>query len=175
MSELLQKSLDGSVKPILEGRIKTSKGREFAFRLRALRNKRCGKGLWHVGLSTSKYFWLDLNTPKLSEAIMLALRLRMRLKTTVWLFKSTKSYWLVTKKRLSREEWNKEYLWWLNAYPNSVVCHDFIVCCLKYKTATLRVDMKNGALPKLLYVFGLERMGLAHTPRSPNPHVFAER
>ena len=160
-------------------RITTSKGREFAFKLRAIRNKRSGKNCWYVGLTTKCYFWLDLNTAKDFQAVSLATQLVNRLRTDVYIVQTKKSYWLVTKKKLPKEEWRKEYAFWLNNYSDKVVCHAFCLCCLRYNKATLRVSKKKGNRPKiimriLLSLYGnhksLEDWSKSPTPREPlNP------
>ena len=105
-------------------RITTKKGREFAFKLRAIRNARTGKKRWFVGITTKEYFWLDLSTESVKTAMWLATVLRNRLNTTVYLFQTTKSFWLVTKKKLSAMEWLAEYIYWRH-YPKSLICHAF--------------------------------------------------
>lgn len=138
-------------------RITTSKGREFAFKLRAKRNKRSGKKCWYVGLTTKCYFWLDLSTNKEFQVLSLARQLRDRLRTCVFIFKTNKSYWLVTKKVLSDKDWRKEYAFWLNNYSDKVICHAFCECCLKYNKATLRVSNKKGNIPKRIRIIATTR------------------
>jgi len=144
-------------------RITTKKGREFAFKLRAIRNERTGKKNWFVGITTKEYFWLDLNAQFFPTVESLALILRSRLKTKVWIFKTTKSYWLVTKKKLLGDEWRDEYTRWLNL-SKSLICHPFCLCCIRYHKATLRVSVKNGKRPELVKVINCLERGGVHTP-----------
>lgn len=152
------------------GRITTSKGRLFAFKLRTLRNRRTGKKVWYVGLSTSRYFWLDLNTPNPKDALALARILRDRLKTTVYIFKSAKSFHLITKKPLNRSRWRREYAWWLNNFSDDMVCHPFCLCCLRYNRATIRVSKKNGNIPFLWRIVGVEDKGKPLISTYPSLH-----
>lgn len=133
-------------------RITTKKGRDFAFKLRAIRNERTGKKRWFVGITTKEYFWLDLNTSSVSIARILAIRLRDRLRTDkVYIFQTTKSFWLVTKRKLFGKDWDKEYQYWLR-FSKTIVCHAFCECCIRYHKATLRVSVKRGLRPKQVAV-----------------------
>jgi len=149
-------------------RITTKKGREFAFKLRAIRNARTGKKKWFVGITTKEYFWLDLNTNLLNTAECFANVLKGRLKTDVYIFETTKSYWLVTKKKLSKEEWDNEYNYWLK-FSEEIVCHPFCLCCIRYHKGTLRVSAKKGKRCQLVKVINrLENDGSSVTPRPRN-------
>ena len=132
-------------------RITTKKGRDFAFKLRRIRNDRTGKKRWFVGITTKEYFWLDLSAALGTTALWMAKELAKRLNTTVYVFVTTKSYWLVTKKKLFNEEWDREFKYWLG-FPESFVCHAFCECCIRYHKATLRVSAKKGKRPKLVKV-----------------------
>lgn len=133
-------------------RITTNKGREFAFKLRAIRNDRTGQKKWFVGITTKEYFWLDLNTHNHAIAKILAMILRARLKTDrVYIFQTTKSFWLVTKRKLFKTDWDKEYNYWLK-YSKDIVCHAFCECCIRYHKATLRVSLKKGKRPILVKI-----------------------
>jgi len=147
-------------------RITTKKGRDFAFKLRAIRNERTGKKKWFVGITTKEYFWLDLHTSLMSTATVLAHVLRGRLNTTVYIFKTTKSFWLVTKKKLFGKRWDEEYEFWSRF---SQVCLAFCKCCIRYHKGTLRVSVKKGKRPKLVKVINrLENDGFPVTPRPRN-------
>ena len=149
-------------------RITTKKGREFAFKLRAIRNERTGKKKWFVGITTKEYFWLDLNTNLLNTAKCFANILKGRLQTDIYIFETTKSYWLVTKKKLSKQEWDEEYNYWLK-FSEEIVCHPFCLCCIRYHKGTLRVSVKKGKRPKLVKVINrLENDGSSVTPRPRN-------
>ena len=133
-------------------RITTKKGRDFAFKLRAIRNERTGKKRWFVGITTKEYFWLDLSTTSISIARILAVRLRDRLRTDkVYIFQTTKSFWLVTKRKLFGKDWDKEYQYWLR-FSKDIVCHAFCECCIRYHKGTLRVSAKRGLRPKQVAV-----------------------
>lgn len=139
-------------------RITTKKGREFAFKLRAIRNNRTGKKNWYVGITTKEYFWLDLNTHLYDTAECIAHILRGRLNTTVYIFQTTKSYWVVTKRKLFDKAWDKEYEYWLR-FSEKVICHPFCLCCIRYHKATLRVSLKHGKRPVLIKVLDVSNSG----------------
>lgn len=143
-------------------RLTTKKGRLFAFKLRAKRNKRSNRKCWFVGLTTRRYFWLDLNTPKYFKALYLAILLKERLQTKVFIFKTNKSFWLVTKKILTLKEWRREYAFWLNNFKKTV-CQPFCLCSLKYDKTTLRVSNKKGRRPKLVRVVIFQKDGVRET------------
>ena len=150
-------------------RITTKKGRDFAFKLRAIRNERTGKKRWFVGITTKEYFWLDLTACFESTATWIAKVLAKRLNTKVYVFETTKSYWLVTKRKLSATEWFIEYTYWLH-YPDSFICHAYCECCIRYHKATLRVSAKKGKRPKLVKV--INRLEVSGLPTNPSMRDF---
>jgi len=155
-------------------RITTTKGRERAFLIRTYRRKYCQKGTWHVGITTSKYFWLDLETPYYWRARYIAMEYAKRLETDISLYQTNKSFWIVSWKPLSKNEWNGCYRHAMARFKDAV-CIPFCECCLKYGKATLRVDSKNGHPPptRLEVISGLSKRGKTSFARNPESGVGA--
>lgn len=129
------------------GRITTKGGRDKAFRIRARRRARTKQGYWHVGISTSSMFWLDLETPNISEAVEVAEAIASHIDAPVSVYPTVKSFWLVSTKHLDPLVWKLIYELVGMAFKE-YVCEAFVQCCIRYGKATLRIDRKRGAGPK---------------------------
>lgn len=149
-------------------RITTTKGRERAFLIRTMLRQDSKVGTWHVGITTSRYFWLDLETSVEGRARFIARDYAKRLETDISIYKTNKSFWLVSWKPLTKDAWLGCYNHALSRYRGDV-CVAFCECCLRYEKATLRVDRKHGqAIPRRIEVIsGLSKRGQPSFTRIP--------
>ena len=129
---------------VKESRLSTTRGREYAYLLKAKRQNRAKAGYWHVGITTQEHFWLDLHTKSKEVARELAQMITNILKTPTSIYETGKSFWLVNWRQLSPEFFKVLYECLEKTQSPEEVDMDYVHICIKYGKATLRVDDKIG-------------------------------